>query len=149
VASILVSGFSHHPVPGLAAPSTPANKFFPIRRGGFEPKRGIRNGKNRSIPGAGCEDFFHENDEVAGQRRPHHWEKLIYRSTSPSSISCVGLEVSASHLSSIRNGIVIGRVTPIRLGQSIHVWEIRIRDTSQPQPRLICHSKLTVSILKR
>jgi 1,4-dihydroxy-2-naphthoyl-CoA hydrolase len=61
-------------------------------------------------------------------------------------VSCVGLEVSASHLNSVKSGNVVGRVTPIRLGKSIHVWEIRVQDISTSSPRLICHSKLTVLV---
>jgi 1,4-dihydroxy-2-naphthoyl-CoA hydrolase len=57
-------------------------------------------------------------------------------------IPCVGVEINASHLRSAREGIVLGRVTPIRLGSSIHVWEIRIRLASE----LICVSRLTVYV---
>jgi 1,4-dihydroxy-2-naphthoyl-CoA hydrolase len=62
---------------------------------------------------------------------------------------CVGIEVSASHLNSIRTGRAEGTVTPIRLGNSVHVWEIKIKDQNNPKDELICHSKLTVLIKKK
>jgi 1,4-dihydroxy-2-naphthoyl-CoA hydrolase len=58
----------------------------------------------------------------------------------------VGLEVSASHLRSVTSGRVTGTVKPIRVGRTVHVWEIHIHDE---RGRLCCHSKLTVSIIKR
>ena len=64
---------------------------------------------------------------------------------------CVGIEINASHLKAMRMGSVIGRVTPIRIGKSIHVWEIKIRDQQSPerQPEdapLVCISRLTVMV---
>ena len=58
----------------------------------------------------------------------------------------VGIEISASHLSSAQNGIVYGRAKPIRLGRSLHVWEVRIRREEDPASELICLSRLTVMI---
>jgi 1,4-dihydroxy-2-naphthoyl-CoA hydrolase len=58
----------------------------------------------------------------------------------------VGIEVSASHLKSISSGSVTGRVRPIRLGKSLHVWEIKIHETGKEEAGLICHSKLSVII---
>ena len=61
---------------------------------------------------------------------------------------CVGIEINASHLGSADTGAVIGRVTPIRLGKSLHVWNIEIRKsgTTVEKPRMICQSRLTVLI---
>ena len=58
----------------------------------------------------------------------------------------VGLEINANHIKSISSGYVYGRVTPIHIGRSTHVWETRITDEEN---RLICISKLTVAILDR
>lgn len=58
----------------------------------------------------------------------------------------VGIEISASHLKSVREGSVTGRVQPIRLGKSLHVWEIKIHETGNEEGGLVCHSKLTVMI---
>jgi 1,4-dihydroxy-2-naphthoyl-CoA hydrolase len=57
----------------------------------------------------------------------------------------VGIEVSASHLRAVRSGVVTGRASPIRIGTSVHVWEIKIRDE---QDRPVCVSRLTVMVLK-
>ena len=58
----------------------------------------------------------------------------------------VGLEINANHIKSISSGYVYGRVTPIHIGRSTHVWETRITDEENS---LICISKLTVAILDR
>jgi len=58
----------------------------------------------------------------------------------------VGLEINANHIKSISSGYVYGRVTPIHIGRSTHVWETRITDEKNS---LICISKLTVAILDR
>jgi 1,4-dihydroxy-2-naphthoyl-CoA hydrolase len=58
---------------------------------------------------------------------------------------CVGIEINANHIRSARSGLVIGTCTPLHLGSTTHVWDIRIRDE---QMKLICVSRLTVAILK-
>ena len=60
--------------------------------------------------------------------------------------NCVGIEINASHLRGISSGFVVGRVTPIRLGRTLHVWDIQIRDGAYPEdtPRLISQCRLTV-----
>ena len=57
---------------------------------------------------------------------------------------CVGLEISANHIRAVRKGWVIGRTTPLHLGRTTQVWEIRIRNEKQD---LVCVSRLTVSVL--
>lgn len=58
---------------------------------------------------------------------------------------CVGLEINANHIRSVRDGLVTGTATPIHLGSSTHVWEIKIHDE---KGKLVCVSRLTVAILK-
>ncbi len=58
---------------------------------------------------------------------------------------CVGLEINANHIRSARKGLVTGIASPIHLGSSTHVWEIKIYDERE---RLVCISRLTVAILK-
>ena len=60
--------------------------------------------------------------------------------------NCVGLEINANHIRSVSSGKVIGKVTPIHLGSSTHVWDIRIEDE---EGRLVCVSRLTVAILSK
>lgn len=59
---------------------------------------------------------------------------------------CVGQEINANHIRGVRSGLVTGIATPIHLGASSHVWEIKIYDESD---KLICISRLTVAILKK
>lgn len=59
----------------------------------------------------------------------------------------VGIEINASHLRSARPGtLVYGRATPIRIGKSLQVWEIRIRDQKNTDAPVICVCRLTVMI---
>ena len=57
---------------------------------------------------------------------------------------CVGLEINANHLSSVRSGWVTGRAAPLHVGRSTQVWEIRIE---QDDGRLVCVSRLTVAVV--
>ena len=58
---------------------------------------------------------------------------------------CVGLEINANHLKSVTSGIVTSVCTPLHLGKSTHVWDIKIYDDKD---RLYCVSRLTVAILE-
>ena len=60
--------------------------------------------------------------------------------------TCVGLEINANHLRSVKSGFVTGIASPIHLGGTTHIWDIRIIDESG---RLICVSRLTVAILNK
>lgn len=59
---------------------------------------------------------------------------------------CVGLDINANHVRSMREGKVIGRATPIHLGVSTQVWQINIIDERE---RLVCTSRLTISVQKK
>lgn len=60
--------------------------------------------------------------------------------------TAVGVEINANHLRPATNGFVIGTVRPVRVGRSMHVWNIEIHDE---QDRLICVSRLTMAIIDR
>ncbi len=60
--------------------------------------------------------------------------------------NCVGLEVNANHIRSASEGLVTGIASPIHLGNSTHVWDIKIYDDKE---RLLCISRLTVAILRK
>ena len=64
----------------------------------------------------------------------------------PEKFICVGLEINANHVRSARSGFVTGTCTPIHIGASTHVWDIKIHDERE---KLICVSRLTVAILKK
>jgi len=66
--------------------------------------------------------------------------------TDHSKYYCVGIEINANHIRSAREGYVTGIATPLHLGSSTHVWDIKIYDEKE---KLVCVSRLTVAILKR
>ena len=57
----------------------------------------------------------------------------------------VGVEINANHLKSARGGYVTGTCVPLRIGKTLHVYDIKIHDEAE---QLICASRLTVAILK-
>ena len=59
---------------------------------------------------------------------------------------CVGLEINANHVRSAREGYVTATCTPLHIGASTHVWDIKIHDEKE---KLVCISRLTVAILKK
>ncbi|MBS1512272.1 MAG: hotdog fold thioesterase [Bacteroidetes bacterium] len=63
-----------------------------------------------------------------------------------SAFLCVGLEINANHVRGVREGNVIATCTPLHLGSSTHVWDIKIHDEKE---KLVCVSRLTVAILKK
>lgn len=56
----------------------------------------------------------------------------------------VGVEINANHLRPATKGFVFGKVTPIRVGRSMHVWNIEITDE---KGKLVCISRLTVAVV--
>lgn len=58
---------------------------------------------------------------------------------------CVGLDINANHLRSVRSGLVIGTARPIHLGRTTHVWDIRIEDEAG---KPVCISRLTMAVLR-
>ena len=67
--------------------------------------------------------------------------------TNPAETTCVGLEINANHIRSVRSGSVTGVARPLHLGNSTQVWDIRIHDDEQE--RLVCVCRLTMAVLKR
>lgn len=62
----------------------------------------------------------------------------------PTKQRAVGLEINANHLRSVRDGWVYGRCTPIHIGRTTHVWDIRITNEAN---KLVCVSRLTIAII--
>lgn len=59
----------------------------------------------------------------------------------------VGLEVNANHLRPVPKGQRIrARCTPVRVGRSVHVWNIELR---RDDGELSCVARLTTSIIER
>jgi 1,4-dihydroxy-2-naphthoyl-CoA hydrolase len=59
---------------------------------------------------------------------------------------CVGVEINANHLRSVKEGFVIATAIPLHLGLSSHVWEIKIVDKNE---KLVCASRLTVYVMRK
>ncbi|MEM6772181.1 MAG: hotdog fold thioesterase [Bacteroidota bacterium] len=69
---------------------------------------------------------------------------LVLRDVSKEYI--VGTEINASHLRGVREGgMVTGKVTPIRIGRTVQVWNIEITDQ---RGKLVCVSRLTCQVVK-
>jgi 1,4-dihydroxy-2-naphthoyl-CoA hydrolase len=58
----------------------------------------------------------------------------------------VGLEINANHIRTVREGVVTAVAKPLHLGNSTHVWDIKIFDEKE---KLVCVSRLTVAVLPR
>jgi 1,4-dihydroxy-2-naphthoyl-CoA hydrolase len=54
----------------------------------------------------------------------------------------VGLEINANHIRPVTAGWVTGITSPIHVGTTTQIWEIRI---SNEQEKLVCISRLTVA----
>lgn len=64
----------------------------------------------------------------------------------PDKFICVGIEINANHVRSARQGHVTATCTPLHIGASTHIWDIKIHDERE---KLVCISRLTVAILKK
>lgn len=64
----------------------------------------------------------------------------------PEKEMAVGVEINCNHLRPAFKGFVYGKVSPYRVGRSMHVWNIEIRDERE---RLVCVSRLTIAIVPR
>ena len=66
---------------------------------------------------------------------------------NPDTHFCVGLEINANHIKSVRDGFVVGKATPLHIGKTTQVWEIRI--TKKNTEELICISRITIAVLEK
>jgi len=58
----------------------------------------------------------------------------------------VGLEINANHIRPVSAGWVTGITTPIHVGTTTQIWEIRIFNE---QEKLVCISRLTVANIEK
>ncbi len=56
----------------------------------------------------------------------------------------VGLDINANHIRAVKSGWVYGKATPIHIGRTTHVWEIKI---TTEDGKLVCISRLTMAIV--
>jgi uncharacterized protein (TIGR00369 family) len=54
------------------------------------------------------------------------------------------MEINANHIHPVRNGYVTATATPLHLGKSTHVWDIKMVND---EGKLICVSRHTVAIV--
>ena len=59
---------------------------------------------------------------------------------------CVGMDINANHVRSMRSGQVTGIARPVHLGRSSQVWEIHI---SNERDQMICISRLTMAVIQK
>ena len=59
---------------------------------------------------------------------------------------CVGLEINANHIRSVRDGLVTGITRPIHIGRTTQVWQIDIYNEAGKQT---CVSRMTASVITR
>ena len=59
---------------------------------------------------------------------------------------CVGLEINANHIKSVREGHVLGVAKPVHIGKRTHIWEIRITSDAGA---LVCISRITMAVIDK
>ena len=59
---------------------------------------------------------------------------------------CVGLEINANHIRSVKDGFVTGITKPLHIGKKTQVWEIRILNNNK---ELVCVSRITLAVLDK
>ena len=58
----------------------------------------------------------------------------------------VGVEINANHIRAKKDGTVTGTGTPIHVGRSTQVWEVRIVDE---EARTVCVSRCTLAVVPK
>ncbi len=64
----------------------------------------------------------------------------------PEKYDAMGLEVSANHIRSVKNGFVHGIAQPLHIGRKTHIWEMKLTNDDN---KLVCVSKITMFIRPR
>lgn len=64
----------------------------------------------------------------------------------PQTHYCVGLDINANHISSMRSGTLTGIAKPIHVGRTTQVWEIRM---TGDDGKLVCVSRLTMAVVAK
>lgn len=59
---------------------------------------------------------------------------------------CVGLEINANHIKSVKEGLVRGITKPIHIGKKTQIWEIKIYTESG---ELSCISRITMAVIDK
>lgn len=59
---------------------------------------------------------------------------------------CVGLEINANHVRSVKDGYIYGITKPIHIGKRTQIWEIKITDEND---QLVNISRLTLAVIEK
>jgi len=62
----------------------------------------------------------------------------------PSKQYCVGLDINANHVRSVKSGYVYGIAQPLHIGRTTQVWEIKI---TNEEDKLVSISRITLAIM--
>lgn len=55
-----------------------------------------------------------------------------------------GLEINANHIKSVKEGFITGIASPLHIGKTTHVWEIKMYNDKD---QLTCVSRLTMAVV--
>jgi len=64
--------------------------------------------------------------------------------SAPPGKAVVGIELNASHLRSVQDGVLTAVATPIRKGRTIQVWDIAVTDDAG---RDICRARCSLAVI--
>lgn len=64
----------------------------------------------------------------------------------PEKSVCVGLDLNINHIKQVRSGKITARTTPLHLGKTTQVWEIKIYNEKK---ELISAARLTLMVLQK
>lgn len=59
---------------------------------------------------------------------------------------CVGLEINANHIRSVREGMITAITRPVHIGRTTQVWHVDLFDDDGKQT---CVSRMTASVIAR
>ena len=65
---------------------------------------------------------------------------------NPEKQAAVGVEVNANHLKSAREGYIYAKCTALKVGRSMHVWDIKITNETGD---LVCVCRLTTAVIEQ
>lgn len=67
-----------------------------------------------------------------------------YQFIDPNTHHAVGLEINANHIRSQRDGVVKAIGTPVHVGRTTIIWDIRIYNEEE---KLVCISRCTMAVI--
>jgi uncharacterized protein (TIGR00369 family) len=67
-----------------------------------------------------------------------------HNQVDPTKQTVVGIEINANHVRGKRDGVVTAIATPVHIGRSTHVWDVRITDEGG---KLVCISRCTLAVV--